>query len=447
MKRFEILFDWPIREITRLTNSPIAESYADDLTDDEQHSFIQLTEKLRGFGLDLENAKNDHTFFSHWEDLREIVINFEKDFSSFPEHQLKKIQLTILLAEKLIGIENLEEFTNDEIDVNAFEIRKLGSAIDQAWFSRQNNSAFENSIVVFSFDDMTLLQKEVAASIITPRLAYHFLAALHSTIHPIEGHHALIKNVRPTVDDQAVDSFVRLSVLASGKIIHTPQNYNKPLQIIDADIFQVGELYQQWNEVHTVLSEYNDRTETLLKYLTIYHVIENFMFKFPIVDLERKNDGKMFSIRDFRRLYTSTETSETGALKRLFDVILKEKARGLVTFDKHLTTRWKGLIVTQQISEMNTALALLGIKQKYAEFNATNCAEIFSKIVYQVRCAIVHNKETEFHLTHSSFNSNNSFRILIEDFLLPSLEEICYSLIGKKNQHIWYGHKELQLYN
>ena len=43
MKKHEILYDWPITEINRLTDSDIAEGYFDDLAEPEQSRFVALT--------------------------------------------------------------------------------------------------------------------------------------------------------------------------------------------------------------------------------------------------------------------------------------------------------------------------------------------------------------------------------------------------------------------
>jgi len=69
---------------------------------------------------------------------------------------------------------------------------------------------------------------------------------------------------------------------------------------------------------------------------------------------------------------------------------------------------------------------------------------LLTSLVYQVRCAIVHNKETEFHLTYASLDT--TMKALIESFLIPSLEDICFSLIGCRNDKVWYSKQEIMLY-
>jgi len=125
---------------------------------------------------------------------------------------------------------------------------------------------------------------------------------------------------------------VRLVVLMTGRPVHSARRYANAPCVLDLDVARPGTLYQQWSDVLDVLSEYNSRDEVLLKYLTIYHVIENFMFKLPIVGLERQQIGRMFSIREFRRLYQKVEMAELDALKQLFGVVFQMSALQGVTF-------------------------------------------------------------------------------------------------------------------
>jgi hypothetical protein len=86
----------------------------------------------------------------------------------------------------------------------------------------------------------------------------------------------------------------------------------------------IGSNYQQFNETLTILSEYNHQKDILDKYIRLYHVMENFMFKYPLVIMERANAGMPFSIRDFQRMYNKVNVSEISALKEMIRAILKE---------------------------------------------------------------------------------------------------------------------------
>ena len=69
---------------------------------------------------------------------------------------------------------------------------------------------------------------------------------------------------------------------------------------------------------------------------------------------------------------------------------------------------------------------------------------LISKIVYQLRCSIVHNKETEFHYT---YNNLEEYKAIVP--LIKKLNELLLSYIVEIiNQGILlvYSHEKLNLY-
>lgn len=452
MKKHEILYDWPVGELTRMADSDVAEGFYATLAEPALSAFVRLAEQMRGLGADIARAKADRAHFLKWAELLTCIEQFEKEFPAFPNAASKKFRVFAMLADKVA--KSAPTLDADNIDENLFVIRELPATIPLLWFSRENAQSFADSLVVFSSADMpslelksssaASLENAIAAANISPRLLFHFLAALGSLADLPQRHAALAKNVAPQPDIAVLDAFAKLAILASGEPIHTAHPHLAPPCVIDPDSIRFGASYHQWNDVIHVLSEYNSRDELLLKYLTIYHVVENFMFKLPIVDLERQQSGRMFSIRDFRRLYEHVDMNESDALKQLFIVILQMQASPGVTFQQHITARWNALVPGIAQADIDKALGVLGLAFRFNGFQAPATAGCFSKLVYAIRNAIVHNKETEFHLTYASLDANVCS--LIEVFLIPALEEICFALVGSPNTQLWYQNKELLLY-
>jgi hypothetical protein len=443
MKKYEILYDWPIAEIARLADSDDADVYASQLAEPEQSNFVALTERMRILGAELATAKAGRQHFPKWTELRSHVDAFGRQFASFPAPCVDRLKLSLLLADKLS--QSSPALDTVDIDADAFELRELTQPVPFSWFCRENGHTLTDSVVVLSCVDHSSVESEIAGSNVSPNLLFHFMAALHGAITLPTSQAVVVKRTIPQVDSSAINAFVRLAVLATGRPVHSAHRYANPPSVLEPDEICPGVPYQQWGEVLNVLSEYNSRDEILLKFLTIYHVVENFMFRRPIVELERQRNGAMFSIRDFRRLYELVEMNESDALKRLFTAVLKMPALAGITFEQHIAIQWAALVpsVASQ-DQMNAALDVLGVKFTFNDFQVPQTASYFSKLVYAFRNAIVHNKETEFHLTYATMDA--TVCSLIERFLLPSLEEVCFSLICKPNVELWYQNSELQLY-
>ena len=213
--------------------------------------------------------------------------------------------------------------------------------------------------------------------------------------------------------------------------------------------WSVNNEYQQFNEAIDILSEYNDQPEDILdKFLRMYHIIENFMYKYPICELEQKTGGNMFSIRDFRNMYSKVNKDELDSLKRfirkVFDDVNYDATH---KFKEQIISEWDSFIShhTTDHADINTLFTQLGISQTCNRIPPREFVGFYSKLIYQVRCSIVHNKETEFHFTHS--NMPPMVPLILEEFLLPSLEKMVFKLIVEKNQLISYAHPVLKLWD
>jgi len=442
MKKYHILYNWPIEEILRLTDSATAETYSSGLAASDLTTFTTITEKIRGLGADLGQARAARTHFSNWNELGKLLEQFETQFSSFPDLSPRKFRLFVLLAEKLINSGTVLD--EAEIDENLFEIRELPTPVPLAWFSRENSTSFSDSVAAFSLSDMAAVETDLPYSNISPAFLFHCLAALHLLAQDPHGSVAVIKRTTPPTEIDAIDAFVRLVILTTGKPIHSAKRYSNPPTVINADDIRAGVAFNQWSDVLSVLSEYNSRDELLMKYLTIYHVIENFMFKYPIVELERKHSGQMFSIRNFKQLYTKINKNEGEALQKLFNALFPLDASPGVTFDQHITNRWSSLSGTLTVTDIDQSLVKLGVSFKFSQFGGGGSAARFAELVYAVRNAVAHNKETEFHLTYASMDA--VITTVMESFLIPSLEELSFALISNVNPQLWYSNKHLLLY-
>lgn len=445
MRKYDVLFDWPITEINRLTDSPEAEAFVGQLDAEAEPLFISLSEEIRGLGVDLDTARAAGAHFADWPRLQQNINAFATQFPDFPNATYRKLKAFIVLATMLSTTGAALDL--EDINETLFEIRHLHTALPLHWFARENNASFENSLVVMCCSDFGILEQEFQTDAVqlSPKIVFHALATIAQAPELPPSHIALVKRSQVQIPDETVAAFVHLHILAQGKEIHTPRQYIAPPQTGNLDDINPEHPYHQWDDVLEVLSEYNSRTEPLLKFLTIYHVVENFMFKRPIVELERRQGGRMFSIRDFKRMYDEVDMREPIALSKLFAAAFQVMTWNATTIEQRVLARWQALINIASVADIETALGQMGIDKRYSQFVGGNQAPaFFSDLVYKMRCAIVHNKETEFHLTYASLT--NGFTALIESFLLPALEELCFILIGTQNQHVWYANRDMKLY-
>ena len=457
MKKYEILYVWPISKLESLCDSVETEAFVDSLDEEstEHKNLIRYIDALRAFKSDLIAAKEAKNQYVKWGEIRALLDEVEQHFSAFPNLDSNRTRLSLLLAEKLVvtlpepSVTGVPDFDEADIDETLFELRALREPLPISWFVRQNAQSFSDSLAVFNTVGVGALENEIAASTMSPELIFQLLGLLHTDQNIPTPQAVLIKRANPSIDGIAVDAFVRLQLLASGAAVHTPKNYLNSPSIVDVDGIRAGTPYQQLDEVFYVMSEYNSRQDFLAKYLSIYHVIENFMFKRPIVELERRRNGQMFSIRDFKRLYQELDVREISALKKLMAIVFEFEPAAGKKFEKIICDRWLAFCPVANVPNLDALLERLGLRRgdaplRHADFCGDSAYSYFAQIVYAVRNVIVHNTETEWHLSYATLDE--SAQLLLEGFLLPSLEEICFAFAGSANPHVWYQNKVLSLY-
>lgn len=243
------------------------------------------------------------------------------------------------------------------------------------------------------------------------------------------------------VENKNLESFVQFILLINGEIFHNPIETTEN-QFLEDNVKSILECntksFRQYQESAYILSEYNHTKDILYKYLLLYHIIENFMYRRPIAEMANTR----LTIRDFKNLYKKVNETEEQTLKALLKMITDENITPTNTleyyFNSKLTTYKSSLSTQSEINQIFTSMSLPNI-------NGLNYSNA-SKLIYYFRNSIIHNKETEFHITHTTLNNSSNLVDFFESFLLPTLENLIYFLIFKEDSIIDYPKNHILLY-
>lgn len=244
------------------------------------------------------------------------------------------------------------------------------------------------------------------------------------------------------VQEDNLKDFFQFILLTNGYTFHQPIETSKN-QFIEPNIKSIlncEKNLDQYQESAYILSEYNHTKDILLKYLLLYHIIENFMYRRPIAEMA----ATKFTIRKFKILYENVKESEQKTLKKLMDKIkdlyILPNTSIETYFQNNLET-FKNILENSQTTTLNTLLQKIGI-QHINGLSYDNA----SQLIYLFRNSIIHNKETEFHITHTTLNENQELVDFFSNFLLPTLENIIYFLIFQPDSLIDYPQNHILLY-
>jgi len=447
MLRSEALYRWIISSVEQLTDLTAADSFNGLLDNQQQDQFFEAIAALTSLKEILQEAQRNHAHVTCWQDLEGSLKELIRFFPAYVQAPRMCLFHCVIGAQVSLGGIDLNQ---DDIDGTLFKSWSMPVSPPQSSFSYYNQNQRDKSIAVFATEDADALTESLTNKPIHSWLLLQALVAVGVNAELPLGHVVIVKDA-VGITDEAAQAAARLAILTTGQSFHRPEEYEPSPHIVQLNEFDVEFSYQQLNDLLEVLSEYNLRKDYLAKYLTLYHVVENFMFKAPVVRLERARQGGMFSIRDFQRLYSAIDRSESSVLTQLIEAVFALLAEPTETFEVRIKNRWTSAVITpSHANDMDTLLSQLriekgkfGISLKSIDFNH-DVAKNFAKIVYAVRNSIVHNRETEFHLNHYTLNAMP--KVLLKDFLFPTLEEICFFLILKPNSLTWYSQPYLRFY-
>ena len=177
------------------------------------------------------------------------------------------------------------------------------------------------------------------------------------------------------------------------------------------------------------------------------------MYKFPLTELERKYAGNVFSIRDFQRMNDVVNNNEITSLKKLFAAVCLENYSSTQKFSKFIYDSWTSLhpTIIADKSNIDTLLSLLRLDKDFDTIEESQAPSFYDKLIYAFRNSLVHNRETEFHLTHESLLNHtqigNTAQLILEKFIIPAAEEVVFYLIIEQNNLVWFSNSTIKLYN
>jgi hypothetical protein len=217
-----------------------------------------------------------------------------------------------------------------------------------------------------------------------------------------------------------------------------------------AETLTTANEYSQFAEPFEILGEINGRTTVLDTILSSYHVLENYMIRAQIAKVANDNLGAFFGIRHFKQMELAVEKKEMEHLTQLFRVSWDIDIGGQ-TLAGFVDNKFAGLFQRADFVEQpfQEFMRRLTVKKRNEVLNINNAADLraaLPKIIYQVRCSIVHNKETEFHLSNKEL-LNPVVLMTLTDLCLPCMQRLAFGLPAAPAPNpLRYDRPVLQLY-
>ena len=219
------------------------------------------------------------------------------------------------------------------------------------------------------------------------------------------------------------------------------------------------EHYIQFCEPFSMLSGVNASIGILEVFMSAYHALENYMIRSKVADTFTQNASLSLSrVRDFKRLGTNIDQSESKFLSELFEGCWNHRIANQSFIDMAIECR-DALQVEHQgtpgvFDNFFRSLNIRkgnGTRLEYdAHINSDSVAfrRNFPLLVYGIRCSIVHNKATEFHISNDNLAVEPYWVALITKLCMPVMLQLVFGLpsVSGQSNPIRYSTPTISLY-
>lgn len=226
--------------------------------------------------------------------------------------------------------------------------------------------------------------------------------------------------------------FIYLSFLNESKSIILENDLKYGNTIIYPTLsFDPTKDYEQYFDIYDVLNELNQSPDILNRFLRLYHTFEYLVYRVYLVELVKKVGSSRIFVREFINSSESMKKGERESFIKNFEKI----------FASDLTATINPALNT--VSNANV-ITFLKDKKIVSDFNTTSIKKI-SEFIYGLRCCIVHNKESEYHISISNSENYKEIIPLIRK-TLEIFEGLVIEKISTNYNEIKYGQKTVNLY-
>jgi hypothetical protein len=258
--------------------------------------------------------------------------------------------------------------------------------------------------------------------------------------------------VSTIVDESRRVYYCRYHLLLAGYVLTNPVLAPRSSALVGiAETLRGAEDYIQFKEPFEMLGEVNGRLTVLDSFLSSYHVLENYMIRAQIVKVESSTSAQsLFGIRNFKQMELTVQKREQEHLTQLFKQSW-DKQIGSMSLADFVEDRFRSLFDSDDCvdASFQDFIRKLNIKSADETFSRTDIVaarNALPKIIYQVRCSIVHNKETEFHLSNREL-SDATLLMMLVDVCIPSMQRIAFGLPAVSvSNPLRYSRQSLLLY-
>lgn len=199
-------------------------------------------------------------------------------------------------------------------------------------------------------------------------------------------------------------------------------NYNKNI------------VYKEFYDIYDVFNDWLHATDILTAFIKMYQIAEYMIYRSQMVEIVNRANIKQSFLRETKNLSAKYVKSERETIIANFSKLFNSFSLN----PGEVTASWS--FVDQYFGEANGGGHYLDTTKPQ-----NNIDKGVARFIYDTRCAIVHNKESEFHIQYNNYEDYKDIVPLmrsINDIMAKKILEIINSLTPS----IHYQSQKLDLY-
>lgn len=179
-------------------------------------------------------------------------------------------------------------------------------------------------------------------------------------------------------------------------------------------------VYKEFYDIYDVFNDWLHATDILTAFIKMYQIAEYMIYRSQMVEIVNRANIKQSFLRETKNLSAKYVKSERDTIIANFSKLFNSFSLD----PREVTASWS--FVDQYFGEANGGGHYLDTTKPQ-----NNIDKGVARFIYDTRCAIVHNKESEFHIQYNNYEDYKDIVPLmrsINDIMAKKILEIINSL-------------------
>lgn len=204
--------------------------------------------------------------------------------------------------------------------------------------------------------------------------------------------------------------------------------------ILSSFVYNKEIIYQEYYDIYDVFNDWLHATDILTAFLKMYQIAEYMVYRSQMAEIVNRANIKQSFLRETKNLSSRYTKNERDTIVSNFIILFHD----FILSPTEVTNSWT--FVDKYYGMTKSGNHYLDATKSQLDIDKG-----VARFVYDTRCAIVHNKESEFHILYNNYEEYQEIVPLmksINDIMASKILEI----INTQGSKLHYEHQKLDLY-